>query len=39
MATVLLKLPYFKHIFAWMGCLPAGEYHNYMHSWKPTLML
>lgn len=26
-ATVLLKLPFFKHVFAWMGCLPAGKAH------------
>lgn len=24
-ATVLLKLPLFKHVFAWMGCYPAGD--------------
>ena len=23
-ATVLLQLPLFKHVFAWMGCHPAG---------------
>ena len=23
-ATVLLQLPLFKHVFAWMGCYPAG---------------
>ena len=23
-ASVLLQLPYFKHIFAFMGCRPAG---------------
>jgi hypothetical protein len=24
-ATVLLQLPFFKHMFAWMGCQPAGN--------------
>jgi len=24
-ATVLLQIPFFKHMFAWMGCHPAGE--------------
>lgn len=24
-ASVLLQLPYFKHLFAFMGCRPAGE--------------
>lgn len=24
-ASVLLQLPYFKHVFAFMGCRPAGE--------------
>ena len=23
-ASVLLQLPYFKHVFAFMGCKPAG---------------
>ena len=26
MATVLLKLPLLRHIYAWMGCVPA-DYH------------
>jgi hypothetical protein len=26
-ATVLLKLPLLRHVFAWMGCVPA-DYHT-----------
>lgn len=26
-ATVLLKLPLLRHLYAWMGCVPA-DYHT-----------
>ena len=34
-ASVLLQLPYFKHVFAFMGCRPAGEpgIHLQIASW------
>lgn len=25
-ATVLLKLPLLRHVYAWMGCVPADYY-------------
>lgn len=32
-ATVLLQIPFFKHMFAWMGCKPAGRY---LSSFQPV---
>ena len=34
-ATVLLKLPLLRHVYAWMGCIPA-DYHTIHEKLQTT---
>ena len=31
-ASVLLQVPYFKHVFAFMGCRPAGDHISWLSA-------